>query len=88
LLTAGGLKYVALLLDIMFKGYPTLLLFFVMVACPLGMNLIQVSAHPQWVSLRAFLWEKCVIVVANFAFSSYVGSAGMDSRCFSEAQSH
>uniref|UniRef100_A0A7S1SNL5 Uncharacterized protein n=1 Tax=Tetraselmis chuii TaxID=63592 RepID=A0A7S1SNL5_9CHLO len=53
LLTAGGLKYVALLLDIMFKGYPTLLLFFVMVACPLGMNLIQAWIQDAFLKHRA-----------------------------------
>jgi len=52
LLTARVLKYIALVLDIVFSGHPTLLLFFVMVACPLGMNLIQ-----AWIQ-DAFLKHK------------------------------
>ena len=30
-------------LDFLFRGHPVLLLYFVVLACPLGMNLIQVS---------------------------------------------
>ena len=41
------LVHVAEVLDSAFSGHPTLLLFFVMIMCPLCMNLLQVRQHLQ-----------------------------------------
>ncbi|KAK9803969.1 hypothetical protein WJX72_009098 [[Myrmecia] bisecta] len=47
-LAKGGLVGVAQVLDMIFSGHPALLLFFVMVACPLGMNLVQMLVQ-DWI---------------------------------------
>lgn len=41
LLAAHQLQYISIFLDTLFEGHPALLLFFVMVTCPLLMNLAQ-----------------------------------------------
>ena len=38
---------VAHVLDVIFQGHPNLLLFFVMIMCPLTMNILQVSKPPS-----------------------------------------
>lgn len=43
ILGRGILIHVAALLDKTFRGHPNALLYFVMVMCPLCMNLVQVS---------------------------------------------
>ena len=47
ILGRGVLIHVAALLDNLFYGHPTALLYFVMVMCPLCMNLIQVCSLQQ-----------------------------------------
>lgn len=41
----------ARVLDVVFGGHPVLLLFFVMIMCPMTMNILQViSRLPMWAS--------------------------------------
>ena len=52
---------VAHVLDVIFQGHPNLLLFFVMIMCPLTMNVLQVSKPSsdkmhQYVKGRTLAW--------------------------------
>ena len=52
---------VAHVLDVIFQGHPNLLLFFVMIMCPLTMNILQVSRPSsaqmhQYVKGRTLAW--------------------------------
>ena len=65
ILGRGLLIHVAALLDNLFSGHPTALLYFVMVMCPLCMNLVQVCPAvwigPVWTGEPAVCSAICVM---------------------------
>ena len=79
ILARGVLIHVAALLDKAFRGKPTSELYFVMVMCPLCMNLVQVDLVSKQVCRSAAsvsLAEQC-IQQSEPVISSLTGSCGL-----------